>query len=1331
MVYLVNNNFCQSWQDYSDSSIKYTSIDLNKSEEFINISSRLIRNKDKKSTIDYVKYLYRYGAVKLLRSENVAAEKYLKEAQSRLLEINHKEHFQSAQINFALAKSQLNQHLEISSISNFKKTIIDLNKSEIKNEYFMQNSTKILSDLYSNLGNCDSILKYSELALDHQIKKRDTSSLHNLGLYNLYSRIIYCGKDLNKLEQAEYSFNAAMCLAKTSYRDSLIFFRNIYFSADLYKDLQKYEKSKEIYDYANSITTNKESINYSLILTGLEWLHRQQEDYSSAINYINDKLKIYINHYGENNKNTIETYASLALCYGLLDDNLKSAEYYSKAIELAKSNGDFPNEKIAEYYSFLSNCYDSHALNNNLKANEYLNLSKKYGAEIKIKDGDYYYEQFDIFLENEEYDKAKENFLLAELKYLEEKNFKWLFYLYFAAMDLCWQSRIFEPDQITDFNLKIQGLKNKLDPSILYLTILSDSFYAFSQNNFKEVESLLSSNLNSFKEEDEYSFLKARSTLALSKNILGKVDEAIKLIDFCIDYKKQKSGENSPELLELYGNAATIAVTNKPEIAMKYITPASMILKSQNMENTLAFADLMFKKGSALLNQLNEDGLDFLISGAEIYHQYQNYPNYMNFIVYNNLIAYHLILNGDYLNAEDYINESEKTLNNYNPNNYSLLAEINIAKGNLYFYQDKFEEAINFYLKAKKNLGNDNLQDFSYLIDLNYGMSLWLSGLNKELAKSLLENLLTAKISPIIRTNTNLSLYKIYFTEGNKKKSKDYLITILEDLKNQIDIIYKFVSDNEKQNILKEAGLNFEWLNTHLLFDYADAEFLKKYMDYRSFYRSILLSKSNKRLNSTIKKGQNYDLQSKLEKLKNNTALINRIYEDFNMAEERLEELLKENEELERVLTYELDKLGLKETPISYDNITSNLSDNESFVEIVRINKQPEDITYPFTDTIYYAAIILEKGKDPELILLDTNNKFENEFITNYNSHLKGSNNNKVDEFSYDFYLSKIIDEVGKDKTIYISPDGVYNNINLNTLYDKSSQSYTISNTDLRIVSGARNFVKNKTDKKENYTFKNATIIGNPIFDLGDVYYTFNNEDQSLKRDFNMDDFDNLSRSGIRQLPGTKKEISSIYNLLSQHDWEVDLYEQSNATENQLKNVDSPRILHLATHGFFFPKKNTYNSGFMNLLGSSISIFDSPLRRSGVLLSGAQNTLRGERIGKENGVLTSFEARELDLSNTELVVLSACETGVGEYVSGEGVYGLQRSILEAGSENIIMSLWKVDDEATRILMTTFYLNWIEKGMTIRESLKQAQISLMQNPKYKSPYYWGAFVLIGT
>tara|TARA_B100001059_G_scaffold128092_1_gene127995 strand:+ start:13074 stop:13523 length:450 start_codon:yes stop_codon:yes gene_type:complete len=140
--------------------------------------------------------------------------------------------------------------------------------------------------------------------------------------------------------------------------------------------------------------------------------------------------------------------------------------------------------------------------------------------------------------------------------------------------------------------------------------------------------------------------------------------------------------------------------------------------------------------------------------------------------------------------------------------------------------------------------------------------------------------------------------------------------------------------------------------------------------------------------------------------------------------------------------------------------------------------------------------------------------------------------------------------------------------------------------------------------------------------------------------------------------------------------------------------------------------------------------YDNPLMRSGLLFSGAQNKIRGENLVDYNGVLSSLEARELDLLETELVVLSASETGVGDYVTGEGFYGLQRSILESGAENVIISLWKVDDASTQVLITTFYKNWIEKGMTKRESLKQAQITVKNTDGYSSPYYWRAFVLIG-
>ena len=140
-----------------------------------------------------------------------------------------------------------------------------------------------------------------------------------------------------------------------------------------------------------------------------------------------------------------------------------------------------------------------------------------------------------------------------------------------------------------------------------------------------------------------------------------------------------------------------------------------------------------------------------------------------------------------------------------------------------------------------------------------------------------------------------------------------------------------------------------------------------------------------------------------LEKLRLNTQYLNLLFEDQNTSEELIEKLMSQNQELERVLNFEMENKRQKDQSVSYQSIQNNLSLNESYIEIVRVNKQGKKISNPFTDTIYYAAIILEKGKDPELILLDTNNKFENEFITNYNSHLKGSNNKKVDEFSYDF----------------------------------------------------------------------------------------------------------------------------------------------------------------------------------------------------------------------------------------------------------------------------------------------------------------------------------------
>ena len=168
--------------------------------------------------------------------------------------------------------------------------------------------------------------------------------------------------------------------------------------------------------------------------------------------------------------------------------------------------------------------------------------------------------------------------------------------------------------------------------------------------------------------------------------------------------------------------------------------------------------------------------------------------------------------------------------------------------------------------------------------------------------------------------------------------------------------------------------------------------------------------------------------------------------------------------------------------------------------------------------------------------------------------------------------------------------------------------------------------------------------------------------------------------------------------------------------------------MHIATHGYFLQDVESTGSAF----GISLeNANDNPLLRSGLMLAGAGTTARGKRMpnleSNDNGILTAYEAMNLNLEGTDLIILSACETGLGDIKAGEGVYGLQRAFLVAGADALIMSLWKVDDAATQQLMQNFYSSWIKLGNK-QKAFKQAQLQLMA--KYKEPYYWGAFVMMG-
>ena len=211
----------------------------------------------------------------------------------------------------------------------------------------------------------------------------------------------------------------------------------------------------------------------------------------------------------------------------------------------------------------------------------------------------------------------------------------------------------------------------------------------------------------------------------------------------------------------------------------------------------------------------------------------------------------------------------------------------------------------------------------------------------------------------------------------------------------------------------------------------------------------------------------------------------------------------------------------------------------------------------------------------------------------------------------------------------------------------------------------------------------------------------------------------------VTALPGTKEEVNKINELYSENaSAKPNTYLENEADETQLKSVQNPKVLHIATHGFFLEDNES---------GTSESEEDkysqNPLLKSGLIMAGANSFISSgiNEANQQDGILTAYEAMNLNLNDTELVVLSACETGLGELKNGEGVYGLRRAFQVAGADAIIMSLWSVDDEATQELMTTFYQNWIG-GEDKLTAFNDAQKTIKE--KYESPFYWGAFVMVG-
>ncbi|MCU0417143.1 MAG: CHAT domain-containing protein [Cytophagaceae bacterium] len=363
------------------------------------------------------------------------------------------------------------------------------------------------------------------------------------------------------------------------------------------------------------------------------------------------------------------------------------------------------------------------------------------------------------------------------------------------------------------------------------------------------------------------------------------------------------------------------------------------------------------------------------------------------------------------------------------------------------------------------------------------------------------------------------------------------------------------------------------------------------------------------------------------------------------------------------------------------------LEPNQSLVVIVTYPQ----FSYVMSDTVRYTAFVLNgKETTPHPVPLGTGNTLENKWYKYYTNTWK---NNLTDTLSYQRYWKAVDASMPSAKTVYLIADGVYHRINPEVFRTTPTRFWIQDKQVIRLGS----ILDAQGKEVPVSTDLGITLVGNP------KYYA-----------------QETDKSQIPQLPGSEEEVKGIYEYLTSIGWHAALLLDTVAVETAMDSLHYNQIIHFSTHGFYIPSQPR---------NSEATLIDNPYWRTGILLyDGGRLMEQGvSSINKAPGVLTSFETLQLPLNATRLVVLSACESGLGDIRMGEGLFGLPRAFQIAGTESVMVSLIKVNDAVTKELMLSFYTKWM-KGASKHTAFLQAKLQILN--KYADPSLWGAFILIG-
>ena len=587
------------------------------------------------------------------------------------------------------------------------------------------------------------------------------------------------------------------------------------------------------------------------------------------------------------------------------------------------------------------------------------------------------------------------------------------------------------------------------------------------------------------------------------------------------------------------------------------------------------------------------------------------------------------------------------------------------------------------------------------------------------------------------KVNKTTILNLAYYFEKDKqfKEAEKYYSIAYSYLIKKISSNFLFLSNSEKSSYFKNEYWLFNSLNSYNAGAYQTFRKSSELSFNANLVSKSLLLETSRDLDKAISESFDQKLKYQYTEMKEFRRLVSKMQSEGSDKKEIIECYNQQADSLDKILVNKLGEYAnaKRKFEITWKDVQAGLSSKEAAIEFAKY--------YDYNDsTNKYLALLVRPGYEyPKLVKLGSE------------LNIKNACSQKKFSDLYNYVWRGVDSLLTGVKTVYYSPVGELNNVPFSALINdnnyqsdssKSNWSYLIDRYDLHQVTTTRYLADGTLKDNESIPLSIKLIGGVNYSDLplsnDSIEINETTEDLALQINLQNELNDSKTNRGgkLGYLKGSEIEVKQITKVLQDAGWLTTTISGRNAGEYQFKdelNLKSPGIIHIATHGFAFPEKEIKEEkNFQVQEKSNYKISEDPMVRCGLMFSGANISWSGDskkmiETTGDDGILTAAEVANMDLSNTKLVVLSACETGLGKIESSEGTFGLKRGFKLAGVDQIIVSLWEVPDNETMELMTLFYSE-LAKTKDIDNSFNKAQKEMRNRFPYE-PEKWAGFVLV--